>query len=67
MSERKPTPAERAQHARGAFMVRVGQVGRTARNQRCEHTLPLIPLVLILDADGTLAADARWMVEKISA
>lgn len=63
----EPTPLERRKRAIGGFMVRVGQVGRTARNKRCEHTLPLFPLVLILDADGTLASECRWLVDMVSA
>lgn len=46
-------------------MVRVGGVGRSSR--RCEYTRPLFPLVLILDADGTLRNDARRLVERVQA
>jgi len=67
MMRDKATPLERRKRAIATFMVRVGQVGRTARRKRCEHTLPLIPLVLILDADGTLRGDARELVERIAA
>lgn len=48
-------------------MLTVGQVGRTARRRRCEFTAPLFPLVLILDADGTLRHDCRTIVERINA
>jgi hypothetical protein len=48
-------------------MVRVGQVGRTSRRVRCEHTMPLFPLVLILDADGALRDDTRELVELVRA
>jgi hypothetical protein len=43
----------RPRRAADAFFLRVDEVGETAR--RCERTLPLFPLVLILAADGTLA------------
>lgn len=55
------------QRAMSSFMLRVGQIGRTAARKRCEYTLPLFPLVLILDADGTLASDARELVGKVRA
>lgn len=45
------------QRAAARFFVRVEQHGRATH--RCEHTLPLIPLLLILDADGTLTAGMR--------
>ena len=48
-------------------MLRVGQVGRSARRRRCEHTLPLFALVLILDADGTLAPAARGLAAMVRA
>jgi len=63
----KPTPLQRRKRAISTFMVRVGQIGRTARRKRCEHTLPLFPFVLILDADGSLRTDARCLVERIGA
>lgn len=59
------TPAQRSQRARGGFHARVGQVGRSTH--RCEHTVPLFPLVLILDADGSLAAEAKRLVEQVQA
>ena len=62
-----PTPLDRRKRAIATFMVRVGQVGRTARRKRCEYTLPLIPLVLILEADGTLRGDARELVRMVAA
>jgi hypothetical protein len=49
------------QRAAGRFFVRVGQAGTGP--QRCENTLPLFSLALILDADGTLAEDARHLIE----
>lgn len=61
---RRRTPSVRA---REAFMLRVGQVGRSARRRRCEHTLPLFALVLILDADGTLAPAARGLAAMVRA
>jgi len=62
-----PTPIERRRRAIRTFMVRVGQVGRTSRRIRCEHTMPLFPLVLILDADGSLREDARELVDMVRA
>lgn len=59
------TPAQRAQRARGGFHARVGQVGRSTH--RCEFTLPLFPLVLILDADGTLTEEAKPLVDMVQA
>jgi hypothetical protein len=50
---------------RPLFFLRVEEAGEVAR--RCERTLPLWPLVLILDADGALAADARYLVEMVRA
>ena len=61
------TPLERRKRAISSFMVRVGQVDRTSRRVRCEHTYPLFPLALILDADGSLRADARDLVESVHA
>lgn len=47
-----------SRRAQATFHVRVGQVGRSTH--RCQLTLPLFPLWLILDADGTGAeADRR--------
>ena len=59
------TPTERRDRARGHFFIRVGGVGRATH--RCEHTLPLFPLWLILDADGTLASEMRPIVERTQA
>lgn len=66
MMDRPPTPLERRKRAIKTFMVRVGQVRRTMYRQRCEHTLPLFPLVLILDADVTLRTDARPLVQMVN-
>jgi len=52
--------------ARATFFVRVAQV-KTATERRCEHTMPLFPLALILEADGTLADLARHIAEKVQA
>lgn len=49
------TPQQR--RAVNTFFLRVGQAGQVV--VRDEFTLPLIPLWLILDADGVLAGDAR--------
>jgi hypothetical protein len=59
------TPHEKSKRARAEFFVRVGQVGR--RSRRCEQTLPLFPLWLILDADGTLARELASVVERTRA
>lgn len=59
------TPAYRRARARDGFHVRVGGVGRATK--RCEHTAPLFPLWLILDADGTLAGDLAPLVERTQA
>jgi hypothetical protein len=62
MTTRRYTTSERA---RARFFVRVEQRGRaTARDER---TLPLFPLWLILDADGTLARECRSIVERTQA
>lgn len=47
------------------FFLRVEQVG--VITQRDERTLPLFPLWLILEADGTLAEDARHLFERYQA
>lgn len=46
--------------AASRFFLRVG--GTRRARQRCEHTAPLFPLWLILDADGTLAAACRPLI-----
>jgi len=61
-----PTPRQRAQLCKGRFFLRIGQV-KTASERRCEHTMPLFPLALILDADGTLARDACHLVQAVRA
>ena len=57
-------PRERGHKAAASFFIRVEQVGRVARAQRCEWTEPLFPLLLILEADGTLAEDARHLLDR---
>ena len=52
-----PTPLQRRKRASARFFIRVEQRGVEAA--RDERTLPLFPLWLILDADDTLALDAR--------
>jgi hypothetical protein len=59
------TDAQKSQRARAEFFVRVGAIG--ALPQRCEATLPLFPLWLILDADGTLARELAPIVERTQA
>ena len=58
------TPEQRSAHF--LFFQRIGQV-KTATERRCQFTEPLFPLWLILDADGTLADDARHLVEQTQA
>lgn len=53
--------ADRARRASARFFLRTAQAG-TAAKQYDEWTLPLFPLPLILDAEGTLSADARHLV-----
>jgi hypothetical protein len=48
--------------AASRFFLRVGQVGR-ASEITDTYTRPLFSLALILEADGTLAADARRVLE----
>lgn len=57
---RKRPPARKA---RDTFFAKVGGT----RGKRCDHTLPLFPLWLILDADGTLAADLKPLLERTQA
>jgi len=51
-----------ATRARAEFFLRIGQRGRTDDRQRDDYTLPLWPLPLILEADGTLSDDARHLL-----
>lgn len=44
--------------AAARFFMGVAQ----ARTDRCEYTLPLFPLVLLLDTEGWLADDAQHLV-----
>jgi hypothetical protein len=50
--------------ARATFFARVGAAGRLDDRQRDDYTLPLFPLWLILDADGTLAQELRPLVDR---
>lgn len=56
---------DNSRKAMASFFLRVEQVGQ--QDTRCEHTLPLFPLWLILEADGTLAEDAKHIFEKYQA
>lgn len=49
------------QRAAGRLFMRVGQAGRAAEAHVDRHTMPLFPLPVIMDAEGTLAADARHL------
>lgn len=48
----------KARAAIGRFFLRIGQI-KASQPKRDEHTLPLFPLALIMDAEGLLADDAR--------
>lgn len=67
MSERltDATPKQKYTAARRDFFLRVEQRG--VATERDERTLPLFPLWLILEADGTLADDARHLFERYQA
>jgi hypothetical protein len=54
-----PCPAQRARSAAARFHLRIGQADTADRNDY--WTIPLFALPLILDADRTLAADARHL------
>ena len=56
------TIEQRQAHAR--FFAGIASRQRDAE-ARCQWTAPLFPLVLILEADGTLAPDARRLAERI--
>ncbi len=56
------TANQRSAHAR--FFLGIG-AKRKESESRCQWTEPLFRLVLILEADGTLAEDARHLVEKV--
>ena len=64
---RQDQASVRATAARARLMEQCREVGRFNMRHRCEYTLPLFPLVLILNADGTLAADALRLVEQVQA
>lgn len=49
------------QRAAGRLFIRVGQAGRAAEAHVDRFTAPLFPLPVIMDAEGTLAADARHL------
>lgn len=44
-----------AHRAAARFFIRIGQAGRAAEAGHDTETLPLFPLYLILEAEGTLA------------
>ena len=52
---------DKTKAAVGKFFLRIGQV-KASQPWRDEWTIPLFPLPLILDAEGTLAKDARHLV-----
>jgi hypothetical protein len=55
--------SDNARQVSARFFLRCGQAGRG--RWRDEHTMPLFPLVLILDAEGLLAA--RHLVDEEAA
>lgn len=57
----------KAERARAVFFARVGSAGYADDRKRDDYTLPLFPLWLILEADGTLSQDARELVEQTQA
>jgi len=60
------SPATRRAAARAQFFLRIGQI-KTVSERRCEWTGSLFPLVLILEVDGTLAADLRHLPQRVAA
>ena len=50
-----------ARQASDRFFAGVGRLRRSSE-ARCIHTLPLFPLALILEADGTLARDCLHLI-----
>jgi hypothetical protein len=48
-------------------LLRACRAARGLATARDERTLPLFPLWLILDADGTLARECRSIVERTQA
>jgi hypothetical protein len=58
----KPT---KAQKAAGRFFMGVGRVKAADENRwKDEWTAPLFSLALILDAEGTLADDAKHLARE---
>jgi hypothetical protein len=53
--------ARRSIKAAACFHLRVGQAGHAAKVYD-EYTLPLFPLMLIMDAEGLLASGAKLLV-----
>ena len=56
-------PIDKSKQAAAKFFLRIGQV-QASRPWRDEWTDYLFPLPLILDAEGTLADDAKHLVGK---
>lgn len=63
----RKSPERLARDAMATFHLGVGRAGEQHSRVRDDRTLALFPLVLILDADGTLAADVRGLVERLTA
>ncbi len=60
----KGTKPDKSKAAAAQFFLRIGQV-QASQPWRDEWTAPLFPLHLILDADGTLADDAKHLIEQV--
>ena len=58
--------ANNSRTVRSTFFMRVAQVGH-ADDRFDRVTLPLFPLALILEADGTLADRAKHIAKKVRA
>lgn len=54
-----------ARKSSARFFLKIGQAGRG--KWRDELTLPLFPLVLIMDAEGVLSSQARHLVNDEAA
>ena len=60
----QPPPSKESEQAAHRFVLRVAQVGEINARFDNDLTIPLFPLALILDADGTLAKDARGVLQQ---
>lgn len=58
--------ADTSRKSSARFFLKIGQAGRAAA-PRDEYTLPLFPLVLILDAEGLLSDEAKQLAGQVGA